>query len=463
MDSTVLSVSWKDHSGALTEVCKTLLDNNFLVDCTIAAEGKALKAHRLILSACSPYFQMLFGEDCEKHPIVIIQNASFETLKAMVDFMYHGETQVPEERLEAFLTLAETLQIKGLNDSSKKNRRKLQPVDSTRETRHSLPSEDQKVTCEVQIASASHEPSPENSSEQHHSYHSEEYTDVTENCSVSLEGNNSSYEPVKSTSVIQSSQQMPPLLEQESRDAEHNVKSEPMHHVYLVPKHEQMDEDEGDEPPQDVSECDINEEATSGFDEQHMNQYSSVPSCSDSGNVLPGAFAMPQMAGPPDVQAQYASASAAPVQAPWGVGPPGRPGRPAGSGARAWQRRRAHACPHCPKWFPSPSQLLVHTRCHTGERPFRCGECGAAFSQSGHLTAHARTHTGERPFKCDVCGDAFAESNNLTRHRRTHTGERPYGCDACPRRFVTSCQLRTHQRRWHAPPAPPAPPAPNDQ
>ncbi|GLH14691.1 Longitudinals lacking protein, isoforms H/M/V [Gryllus bimaculatus] len=302
MDSTVLSVSWKDHSGALTEVCKTLLDNNFLVDCTIAAEGKALKAHRLILSACSPYFQMLFGEDCEKHPIVIIQNASFETLKAMVDFMYHGETQVPEERLEAFLTLAETLQIKGLNDSSKKNRRKLQPVDSTRETRHRLPPEDQKVTCEVQIASASHEPSPENSSEQHHSYHSEEYTDVTENCSVSLEGNNSSYEPVKSTSVIQSSQQMPPLPEQESRDAEHNVKSEPMHHVYLVPKHEQMDEDEGDEPPQDVSECDINEEATSGFDEQHMNQYSSVPSCSDSGNVLPGAFAMPQMAGPPDVQ-----------------------------------------------------------------------------------------------------------------------------------------------------------------
>ncbi|KAK7791025.1 hypothetical protein R5R35_003013 [Gryllus longicercus] len=428
MDSTVLSVSWKDHSGALTEVCKTLLDNNFLVDCTIAAEGKALKAHRLILSACSPYFQMLFGEDCEKHPIVIIQNASFETLKAMVDFMYHGETQVPEERLEAFLTLAETLQIKGLNDSSKKNRRKLQPVDSTRETRHSLPSEDQKVTCEVQIASASHEPSPENSSEQHHSYHSEEYTDVTENCSVSLEGNNSSYEPVKSTSVIQSSQQMPPLLEQESRDAEHNVKSEPMHHVYLVPKHEQMDEDEGDEPPQDVSECDINEEATSGFDEQHMNQYSSVPSCSDSGNVLPGAFAMPQMAGPPDVQG--------------GWRPPPPREEQAATRPQDWQQRQwpkgsktcapdlppnklRLRCGKCGAVFNTSQKLARHVLLHSGERPYKCDVCGKAFARTDILTRHQRLHTGQRPYRCDLCGMAFNQAGNLTRHRRSHTGERP--------------------------------------
>ncbi|GLG94122.1 Longitudinals lacking protein, isoforms H/M/V, partial [Gryllus bimaculatus] len=58
MVTPLLSVNWKEHSNILSTVCTDLFDNYF-VDCTIAAEKQSLKAHRLILSACSPYFHAL--------------------------------------------------------------------------------------------------------------------------------------------------------------------------------------------------------------------------------------------------------------------------------------------------------------------------------------------------------------------------------------------------------------------
>lgn len=71
---------------------------------------------QMVLSACSPYFQQLFINHPEKHPIVILRDIPYADMKALLDFMYRGEVSVDQERLSAFLRVAESLRIKGLTE-----------------------------------------------------------------------------------------------------------------------------------------------------------------------------------------------------------------------------------------------------------------------------------------------------------------------------------------------------------
>lgn len=71
---------------------------------------------QMVLSACSPYFQALFVNHPEKHPIVILKDITFADMKSLLDFMYRGEVSVDQERLTAFLRVAESLRIKGLTE-----------------------------------------------------------------------------------------------------------------------------------------------------------------------------------------------------------------------------------------------------------------------------------------------------------------------------------------------------------
>ncbi|CAG9767461.1 unnamed protein product [Ceutorhynchus assimilis] len=107
-------VTWDHHQPKVLSLCNNLLQNGKLVDVTLAAEGKRLKAHRLVLSACSPYFELLLTEEYDKHPILILRDAKFQELEAIVEFMYKGEVDVPQNQMAEFLKLGKSLQIKGL-------------------------------------------------------------------------------------------------------------------------------------------------------------------------------------------------------------------------------------------------------------------------------------------------------------------------------------------------------------
>lgn len=107
---------WNNYQSNLTNVFDQLLQSESFVDVTLACDGHSVKAHKMVLSACSPYFQSLFFDNPCQHPIVIMRDIKWPELKAAVEFMYKGEINVSQEQIGPLLRVAESLKIRGLAD-----------------------------------------------------------------------------------------------------------------------------------------------------------------------------------------------------------------------------------------------------------------------------------------------------------------------------------------------------------
>ncbi|KAI5713897.1 hypothetical protein M8J76_007350 [Diaphorina citri] len=116
MTSQRFCLRWNNHQSNLLSVFDQLLHDESFVDVTLAVDGRYLKAHKIVLSACSPYFQALFVGHPDRHPIVILKDIPYVDMRSLLDFMYRGEVSVDQDRLTTFLKVAESLRIKGLTE-----------------------------------------------------------------------------------------------------------------------------------------------------------------------------------------------------------------------------------------------------------------------------------------------------------------------------------------------------------
>ncbi|XP_012250689.1 uncharacterized protein LOC105682992 isoform X2 [Athalia rosae] len=109
---------WKYHHSNLQTMFSQLLERQAYCDVTLACEGKTLRAHKVVLSACSTYFDTILSQYEEKDPIVIMRDVKFSDIKVLVEFMYKGEINIDHTRLSSLLKTAEDLHIKGLAEVS---------------------------------------------------------------------------------------------------------------------------------------------------------------------------------------------------------------------------------------------------------------------------------------------------------------------------------------------------------
>lgn len=105
---------WNNHQGNMVNVFDSLLKDNLLVDVTLACEGSTIKAHKVVLSACSTFFQDIFVNNPCTHPVIVMNGMKYSEMNALLQFMYKGEVNVSQDQLAALLRTAESLKVKGL-------------------------------------------------------------------------------------------------------------------------------------------------------------------------------------------------------------------------------------------------------------------------------------------------------------------------------------------------------------
>ncbi|XP_041979343.1 broad-complex core protein isoforms 1/2/3/4/5 isoform X2 [Aricia agestis] len=117
VDTQHFCLRWNNYQSSITTAFENLRDDEDFVDVTLACDGKSLKAHRVVLSACSPYFRELLKSTPCKHPVIVLQDVAFTDLHALVEFIYHGEVNVHQRSLSSFLKTAEVLRVSGLTQN----------------------------------------------------------------------------------------------------------------------------------------------------------------------------------------------------------------------------------------------------------------------------------------------------------------------------------------------------------
>jgi len=114
-DNSIL-INWGEFKPHLITNQKDLFKDKHFADVTLITDDeKQLKAHKVILSACSPFFRNMLITNPHSHPMFFMKGIKNHQMKALLQFMYCGETRIFDDLIDEFISIAQDLKIKELS------------------------------------------------------------------------------------------------------------------------------------------------------------------------------------------------------------------------------------------------------------------------------------------------------------------------------------------------------------
>ncbi|XP_070565832.1 kelch-like protein diablo [Ptychodera flava] len=109
----------QQHAVSMLSIMHNLRENGSLCDVTLSVQGKLIAAHRLVLAACSPYFNAMFTSEVRERTedVITLQDLEPHAVDAIVNFAYTANVAVTEANVQALLKAASLLQLQTVQDA----------------------------------------------------------------------------------------------------------------------------------------------------------------------------------------------------------------------------------------------------------------------------------------------------------------------------------------------------------
>jgi len=127
---------WNDFEKNISSSFRELNEDKDFFDVTIACGDNQIQGHKVILSACSPFFRSILKKNPHQHPLLYLKGVKYEEILLVLNFMYHGEVNVAQDELNSFLSVAEDLQVKGLTQNQNQTKSSRVPDESNNAKRY---------------------------------------------------------------------------------------------------------------------------------------------------------------------------------------------------------------------------------------------------------------------------------------------------------------------------------------
>ena len=109
------NICWDKFKVSTSDAFQNLIKDTDFTDVTLACEdGKQIKAHKVILSACSQFFKDILIRNPHTHPLIYLKGINYSCLRYLMNFIYLGETEVKQDDLDRFISSSKDLKIEGL-------------------------------------------------------------------------------------------------------------------------------------------------------------------------------------------------------------------------------------------------------------------------------------------------------------------------------------------------------------
>merc|ERR1712129_131001 len=117
MSADMVNILHREFADFTGSAFKVLYSESDFTDVTLVCnEGKQVKAHKVILSSSSILFRKILMANPHQNPLIYLKDVEYLDLQSIVQFIYLGQIEIPQEALAKFIDTAKELKINGLVD-----------------------------------------------------------------------------------------------------------------------------------------------------------------------------------------------------------------------------------------------------------------------------------------------------------------------------------------------------------